>query len=89
MSGAAARLLDAAEAAGLHFALGADGRVRVRGRPALDLLAALRAEREALAVELRRRDLAAAMAARAEALRGITEADDVMADRAAMLAVDE
>ena len=41
------------------------------------------------AAELRRRrDLADAMAARAEAMTGIMEAEDVLADRAAVLAVD-
>ena len=85
---AAARLLDHAEAAGLRLALDPDGRVRVRGRPAPDLLAALRAERDALAVELRHRDLAAGMEARAEALAGIMTAPDVLADREAVRLVD-
>ena len=84
----AADLLDHAEAAGLRLALDRAGQVRVRGRLAPDLLAALRAERGALAVELRRRDLAAAMAARAEALEGIVAADDVVADREAVRLVD-
>ena len=85
---AAADLLDHAEAAGLRLALDRAGRVRVRGRLAPDLLAALRAERGALAVELRRRDLAAAMAARAEALEGIMDDPDVLADREAIRLVD-
>ncbi len=75
MTGAsAARLLDDAEAAGLRLALDPSGRVRVRGKPPPDLLATLRADRDAIAAELRRRDLVAAMAERAEALEGIVSA---------------
>ena len=85
---AGAALLDHAEAAGLRLALDPSGRVRVRGKPAPDLLAALRAERDALAAELRRRDLAAAMVERADALAGIMDDPDVLADRAAVRLAD-
>ncbi len=85
---AAAWLLQQAENAGLGITLDGDGRVRVRGRSSPDLLAAMRVERDAIAAELRRRDLAGAMAERAEALDGIMAAQDVAADREAVRRLD-
>ena len=89
MTAAAAALLAHAEAAGPRLALDPSGRVRVRGKPVPDLLAALRAERDTIAAELRRRDLAAAMAERAKALHAIMSAIDVLADREAVRIVDD
>lgn len=88
MTAAAARLLDRAQAAGVRLTLRDDGRVGVRGQAPADLLEAMRAEREAIAAELRRREVVAAMVAWAEATAGIMSDPDVLESWAAIREVD-
>lgn len=85
----AVALLARATEAGLQARLDPNGNVRLSGRqPPADLLEAMRADREAIAAELRRRELVAAMVAWAEATVGIMSDPDVLESWAALREID-